>query len=213
MFRSQIIHRVLPANKHLLNLRSVSSTAFLSTSQSPISNASVKSTPIHSASPAAANASSTGSSIPQPPKGSSIGFKMSKRDPNQFGSRPIYLDMQATTPTDPRVLDKMLQFYTGFYGNPHSSTHAYGWETDKAIEEARAHVANLINADPKEIIFTSGATECNNMALKGVARFYGKTKKHIITSQTEHKCVLDSCRRLQEEGFEITYLPVDKEDR
>ena len=126
------------------------------------------------------------------------------------GSRPIYLDMQATTPTDPRVLDAMLPFLTGLYGNPHSRTHAYGWETETATEQAREHVAKLIGADPKEIIFTSGATESNNMSIKGVARFFGRSgkKKHIITSQTEHKCVLDSCRHLQDEGFEVTYLPV-----
>ncbi|MCJ1286858.1 cysteine desulfurase [Xylographa opegraphella] len=126
------------------------------------------------------------------------------------GTRPIYLDMQATTPTDPRVLDAMLPYFTGLYGNPHSRTHAYGWETEKATEIAREHVANLIGADPKEIIFTSGATESNNMSIKGVARFFGRSgkKRHIITSQTEHKCVLDSCRHMQEEGFEVTYLPV-----
>ncbi|KAL6715516.1 cysteine desulfurase [Lecanora helva] len=127
------------------------------------------------------------------------------------GVRPIYLDMQATTPTDPRVLDAMLPFFTGLYGNPHSRTHAYGWETEKAVEKAREYIANLIGADPKEIIFTSGATESNNMSIKGVARFLGKggKKKHIITTQTEHKCVLDSCRALQEsEGFQVTYLPV-----
>lgn len=126
------------------------------------------------------------------------------------GSRPIYLDAQATTPTDPRVLDAMLPFLTGLYGNPHSRTHAYGWETDVAVEQARKHVADLIGADPKEIIFTSGATESNNMSIKGVARFFGRSgkKKHIITCQTEHKCVLDSCRHLQDEGFEVTYLPV-----
>lgn len=126
------------------------------------------------------------------------------------GSRPIYLDMQSTTPVDPRVLDAMLPYMTGLYGNPHSRTHAYGWETEKAVDEARANVARLIGADPKEIIFTSGATESNNMCLKGVARFFGRSgkKKHIITSQTEHKCVLDSCRHLQDEGYEVTYLPV-----
>ncbi|KXL42176.1 MAG: hypothetical protein FE78DRAFT_192235 [Acidomyces sp. 'richmondensis'] len=126
------------------------------------------------------------------------------------GTRPIYLDMQATTPTDPRVLDAMLPFFTGLYGNPHSRTHAYGWETDKAVEQARAHIAELIGADPKEIIFTSGATESNNMSIKGVARFFKRSgkKNHIITCQTEHKCVLDSCRHLQDEGFEVTYLPV-----
>ncbi|KAK5661276.1 hypothetical protein OQA88_11170 [Cercophora sp. LCS_1] len=127
------------------------------------------------------------------------------------GQRPIYLDMQATTPVDPRVLDAMMPFYTGEYGNPHSRTHAYGWESEKAVEEAREHIAALISADPKEIIFTSGATESNNMSIKGVARFFGRSgkKKHIITCQTEHKCVLDSCRHLQDEGFEVTYLPVE----
>lgn len=126
------------------------------------------------------------------------------------GTRPIYLDMQATTPVDPRVLDAMLPFMTGLYGNPHSRTHAYGWETDKAVEQARKHIADLIGADPKEIIFTSGATESNNMSIKGVARFFkkGGKKNHVITCQTEHKCVLDSCRHLQDEGFEVTYLPV-----
>ena len=126
------------------------------------------------------------------------------------GTRPIYLDMQATTPTDPRVLDAMLPFLTGLYGNPHSRTHAYGWETDTAVEQARKHIADLIGADPKEIIFTSGATESNNMSIKGVARFFKRSgkKNHIITCQTEHKCVLDSCRHLQDEGFEVTYLPV-----
>ena len=126
------------------------------------------------------------------------------------GTRPIYLDMQATTPTDPRVLDAMLPYFTGLYGNPHSRTHAYGWETEKATEQAREHVASLIGADAKEIIFTSGATESNNMSIKGVARFFGRSgkKRHIITTQTEHKCVLDSCRHMQEEGFEVTYLPV-----
>lgn len=126
------------------------------------------------------------------------------------GTRPIYLDAQATTPVDPRVLDAMLPFLTGLYGNPHSRTHAYGWESEQASEKAREHIAKLIGADPKEIIFTSGATESNNMSIKGVARFFGRSgkKKHIITSQTEHKCVLDSCRHLQDEGFEVTYLPV-----
>ncbi|KAK3309143.1 pyridoxal phosphate-dependent transferase [Chaetomium strumarium] len=127
------------------------------------------------------------------------------------GQRPIYLDMQATTPLDPRVLDAMLPFYTGVFGNPHSRTHAYGWESERAVEQAREHIATLIGADPKEIIFTSGATESNNMSIKGVARFFGRSgkKKHIITSQTEHKCVLDSCRHLQDDGYEVTYLPVN----
>lgn len=125
-----------------------------------------------------------------------------------LAGRPIYLDLQATTPLDPRVLDSMLPYLTEQFGNPHSRTHAYGWEAEKATEAARAQVARLIHADPKEIIFTSGATESNNIAIKGVARFYTPKKKHIITTQTEHKCVLDSCRQLEEEGFQVTYLPV-----
>ncbi|BFZ61638.1 cysteine desulfurase [Saitoella coloradoensis] len=127
------------------------------------------------------------------------------------GNRPIYLDAQATTPTDPRVVDAMLPFYTGLYGNPHSRTHAYGWETDKAVEDARSHVASLIGADASSIIFTSGATESNNMSIKGVAKFYAAKKKHIITTQIEHKCVLESCRTLQDQGFDVTYLKVKQD--
>ncbi len=122
--------------------------------------------------------------------------------------RPAYLDFQATTPQDPRVLDAMLPYMMGKYGNPHSKTHTFGWETENAVEEARAHIAELIGASPKEIIFTSGATESNNMALKGIAHFNKGRKKHLITTQTEHKCVLDSCRVLESEGFDVTYLPV-----
>ncbi|XP_024986092.1 cysteine desulfurase, mitochondrial [Cynara cardunculus var. scolymus] len=126
----------------------------------------------------------------------------------KISGRPLYLDMQATSPVDPRVLDAMLPYFVSRYGNPHSRTHLYGWESDEAVEVARAQVANLINASPKEIVFTSGATECNNISVKGVMHFYKEKKKHVITTQTEHKCVLDSCRHLQQEGFEITYLPV-----
>ncbi|ENN81987.1 hypothetical protein D910_05066 [Dendroctonus ponderosae] len=128
---------------------------------------------------------------------------------DEFEGRPLYLDAQATTPLDPRVLDEMMPYLTSYYGNPHSRTHAYGWESEAAVEKARLQVANLIAADPKEIIFTSGATESNNIAVKGVARFYAAKKKHIITTQTEHKCVLDSCRALEAEGFKVTYLPVN----
>ena len=124
--------------------------------------------------------------------------------------KSIYLDFQATTPLDFRVLDKMLPFLTNDYGNPHSKSHQYGWETELAVEKSRAQIAGLISADPKEIIFTSGATESNNAALKGLASFY-TGKKHIITSQIEHKCVLDTCRHLEDQGFRITYLPVSKE--
>eukprot|EP00667_Euglena_gracilis_P011326 EG_transcript_11568 len=123
--------------------------------------------------------------------------------------RSLYLDAQATSPMDPRVLDAMLPFLTEQYGNPHSRTHAYGWSAESATEKAREQVAKLVGAQPKEIVFTSGATESNNIAIKGVAKFYEKTKgNHIITLQTEHKCVLESCRHLEQEGFEVTYLPV-----
>jgi cysteine desulfurase len=122
--------------------------------------------------------------------------------------RPIYLDYQATTPCDPRVLKVMLPYFTEEFGNPHSRSHAYGWVAEEAVEKARAQVAALINADPREVIFTSGATESNNLAIKGVAHFYRTEKNHIITCATEHKCVLDSCRHLEQEGFKVTYLPV-----
>jgi len=147
------------------------------------------------------------------PRPDMLGFKLEvpRRD-NSINSktRPIYLDMQATTPIDPRVLDAMLPYLTDQYGNPHSRTHAYGWEAEQAVEDARKHLAGLIGADTKDVVFTSGATETNNMAIKGVARFHKEKKRHVITTQTEHKCVLDSCRKLGEEGFEVTYLPVQK---
>jgi cysteine desulfurase len=123
---------------------------------------------------------------------------------------PIFLDYQSTTPTDPRVLEAMIPFFTQKFGNPHSRSHAYGWEAEGACEQAREEVAALIGASHKEIIFTSGATESNNIALKGVGHFYKDKKNHIITTVTEHKCVLDSARHLEQEGFEITYLPVQK---
>ena len=121
----------------------------------------------------------------------------------------IYLDYQATTPCDPRVLEKMIPYFTGVFGNPHSRNHPHGWLAEDAIETARQQVADIIGADEREIIFTSGATESNNMAIKGIAKFYGDKKNHIITCVTEHKCVLESCRSLEQEGFEITYLPVN----
>jgi len=125
----------------------------------------------------------------------------------QLPYRPLYMDNAATTPLDPRVVDAMLPFNMGYYGNPHSSSHAYGWQAEAAVEHARKQVAQLIGAEPSEIIFTSGATESNNLAIKGAARFYGTKKKHIITSQIEHKCILDSCRYLEAtEGFKVTYL-------
>ena len=121
---------------------------------------------------------------------------------------PIYLDYQATTPMDPRVLETMIPYFTEKFGNPHSRSHAYGWEAEEATDIARKQVADLIGANEKEIIFTSGATESNNIAIKGVGHFYKDKKNHIITVVTEHKCVLDACRHLGEEGFNITYLPV-----
>jgi len=129
----------------------------------------------------------------------------------ELEGRAVYLDGLATTPVDPRVLDAMLPYLTVSYGNPHSRTHVYGWEAESAIEKARKDIADLIGANEKEIVFTSGATESNNAAIKGIARFYARDgKKHIITTQTEHKCVLDSCRKLETEGFDVTYLPVQK---
>lgn len=125
-------------------------------------------------------------------------------------TRPVYMDFQATTPMDPRVLDAMMPFLTEKYGNAHSRTHRYGWVAEEAVERARAQVASVIGASPKEIFFTSGATESNNIALKGVAMYNKEKKNHIVTLQTEHKCVLDSCRALEMDGFEVTYLPVQK---
>jgi cysteine desulfurase len=122
---------------------------------------------------------------------------------------PIYMDYQSTTPVDPRVVEAMMPYFTNIYGNPHSRSHAYGWQAEEAVEQGRSNIARLIGASEKEVIFTSGATESNNMAIKGVARFYKDKKKHIVTLSTEHKCVLDSCRHLEKEGFEITYLPVE----
>lgn len=122
---------------------------------------------------------------------------------------PIYMDYQATTPMDPRVLKAMMPFFTTKFGNPHSRSHSFGWEAEEEVEVARSKIAKLIGAEIKEIIFTSGATESNNVAIKGVANFYGAKKNHIITVTTEHKCVLDTCRHLEQDGFKVTYLPVN----
>ncbi|HAW44987.1 MAG TPA: IscS subfamily cysteine desulfurase [Sutterella sp.] len=121
---------------------------------------------------------------------------------------PIYLDYGATTPVDPRVAQKMIPYLTEKFGNPASSSHAFGWEANQAVEEARCEIALTIGADPREIIFTSGATEADNLAIKGVARYYKDKGRHLITVATEHKAVLDSMRHLEAEGFEVTYLPV-----
>jgi cysteine desulfurase len=124
--------------------------------------------------------------------------------------QPIYLDYQATTPLDPRVLESMMPYFTYKFGNPHSRSHSYGWEAEEAVEKARGQLAKLIGADEKEVIFTSGATESNNLAIRGVAEFYKDRKNHVITTVTEHKCVLDTCRHLEQSGFDVTYLPVQK---
>ncbi len=128
---------------------------------------------------------------------------------------PVYLDNQATTPVDPRVLQAMLPYFTEEFGNPHSTSHIYGRNAAAAVEQARAEIAALIHADPREIVFTSGATEANNLAIKGAARFArtyptaGRDRDHIVTLATEHKCVLESCAQLEREGFAVTYLPVE----
>lgn len=121
---------------------------------------------------------------------------------------PIYLDYSATCPVDPRVAEKMIQHLTmdGTFGNPASRSHRYGWQAEEAVDNAREQIAELLNADPREIVFTSGATESNNLAIKGASHFYAKQGKHIITCQTEHKAVLDTAHRLEQEGFEVTYI-------
>ena len=124
---------------------------------------------------------------------------------------PIYLDYSATTPIDPRVVEAMIPYLSEHFGNPASRSHAYGWEAEKAVELARADVAALVNADPKEIVWTSGATESDNLAIKGAAQFYQSKGKHIITLKTEHKAVLDTCRELERQGFEVTYLDVQED--
>lgn len=121
---------------------------------------------------------------------------------------PIYLDYSATTPVDPRVADKMIPYLCEQFGNPASRSHSYGWTAEQAVEDARAQVAALVNCDPREIVWTSGATESDNLAIKGAAHFYQSKGKHIVTVKTEHKAVLDTCRELERQGFEVTYLDV-----
>ncbi|NIA68797.1 aminotransferase class V-fold PLP-dependent enzyme [Pelagibius litoralis] len=130
------------------------------------------------------------------------------KDKANRSARPVYLDNQATTPTDPRVVEAMLPFFNERFGNAHSAAHAYGWDAEDAVERARADLAALIGASPREIVFTSGATEANNLAIKGAARFHRAARPHVVTYATEHKCVLESCRQLEREGFRVTILPV-----
>ena len=128
-----------------------------------------------------------------------------------MSQRPIYLDCHATTPMDKRVLEAMLPYFTEHFGNPSSINHLYGWEAEAAVKKARETIANAINCSPEEIIFTSGATEANNLAIKGVAEAYFSQGQHIITVESEHRAVLDPCKYLEILGFEITYLPVQKD--
>ncbi|SAL03345.1 cysteine desulfurase [Caballeronia fortuita] len=127
---------------------------------------------------------------------------------NDIPHLPIYMDYSATTPVDPRVVDKMIPYLREQFGNPASRSHQYGWDAERAVEEARENVAALVNCDPREIIWTSGATESDNLAIKGAAHFYKSKGKHIITVKTEHKAVLDTTRELEREGYEVTYLDV-----
>src|ERR671936_1477302 len=126
---------------------------------------------------------------------------------------PIYMDNNATTPLDPRVLQAMMPYLTTEFGNAASRSHAFGWKAEEAVEKAREQIANLIGGNEKEIVFTSGATESDNLAIKGVAEFYREKGDHIITTRTEHKAVLDTCKRLERQGFRVTYLDVDKHGR
>ncbi len=138
---------------------------------------------------------------------------MARQDHSKPNRQPpgIYLDNQATTPTDPLVVEAMLPFFTERFGNPHSTDHAFGWDAEEAVEKGRGQLAGLIGATPREIVFTSGATESNNLAIKGAARFHRARRPHVVTLASEHKCVLESCRQLEREGHRVTILPVGED--
>jgi len=135
---------------------------------------------------------------------------MTRSDSSKANRRPpgVYLDNQATTPTDPRVVEAMLPFFTERFGNPHSTAHAFGWDAEEAVEQARGQLAALVGASPREVIFTSGATESNNLAIKGAARFHRERRPHVVTLASEHKCVLESARQLEREGHRVDILPI-----
>src|SRR5512142_2459778 len=139
-----------------------------------------------------------------------VNIKSSPRSDPMAVKLPIYMDNHATTPVDPRVLEAMLPYFTQTFGNAASRNHVFGWEAEAAVDEARHQVASAMNASDKEVVFTSGATESDDLAILGVARMYRQKGKHVITGRTEHRAVLDTCEALEKEGFEVTYLPVDR---